>query len=389
MKIGVILSRFPFPLEKGDKLRAFHQIKELSKNHTIYLCCTSDKKVSSSDLKELEDYCESIMIIRLSKLTILINLIKGLLFSKLPLQVAYFFKKSAKNSVVNFFTLNKVEHIYCQLIRASEYVKDIKHIPKTLDYMDVLSKGMERRVSKSPSYLKPIIKLETDRLKKYEHFIFNSFQHKTIISEQDRNYIIHAQNHTIQIIRNGVDLDYFKQRKRTTKFDVVFTGNMSYPPNIDGVCFLIEKLMPLLWRDYPMTTVAIAGASPSIKVQKLAQKNVTVTGWVDDIRDYYAAASIFIAPMQMGTGLQNKLLEAMAMKIPCITSPLANNALNAIHNESILIAESAAEYVDSIKKLLHNKDFSAEIGENGHRFVQENYDWKSTTNQLEKLFLST
>lgn len=389
MKLGILFSRFPFPLEKGDKLRAYHQIRELASTNELYLCCVSDKKVQNEQLKELEPYCKEIKIIQINKFSILINLIKSLLFSKLPLQVAYFFKKSAKKSVVEFFRNNEVDHIYCQLIRVSEYVKDLNDIPKTLDYMDVLSKGMERRIEKSSTYLKPFVKIEAARLKKYEHFIFNSFQHKTIISEQDRDLIIHAQNQNIVIVRNGVDLNFFYPRVSQKKYDLVFTGNMSYAPNVDGVTFLVEEVLPKLWKVKPQVTLAIAGASPSAKVQKLAQKHVTVTGWVDDIRDYYSAATLFIAPMQIGTGLQNKLLEAMAMKIPCITSPLANNALKATDRKNILIAETADEYVKAILELLDNKSLASSIGKNGHEFVKHNYDWKSTTNQLEQLFLST
>ncbi len=388
MKIGILLSRFPFPLEKGDKLRAYHQIRELAKENEIYLCCVSDKPVQLSHFKQLEPYCKEIKVVKLSKITILVNLIKGLLFSKLPLQVAYFFKKSAKKSVIHFFRNHKVDHIYCQLIRVSEYVKGVNDIPKTLDYMDVLSKGMERRIEKSSAYLKLFVRIEASRLKKYEHFIFSSFKNKTIISEQDRDLIIHAQNKSIAIIRNGVDLDFFSPKKKDKKFDLLFTGNMSYAPNVDGVAFLVEEILPKLWEKNPSITLAIAGASPNARVQKLAQKNVTVTGWVDDIRDYYASSKLFIAPMQIGTGLQNKLLEAMAMQIPCITSPLANNALKATHRDNILISDSVEEYVLAILELLENKNLAIDIAQNGHEFVRCNYDWKSTTNQLEKLFLT-
>jgi len=172
MKIGVLLSRFPYPLEKGDKLRAFHQIKELSRTHEIYLCAISDKKVNETSLNQLLPYCKDIKVIRLNKFNIVRNLLIGLLFSKLPLQVAYFFKRSAQKEIQAFFANHRVDHIYCQLIRVSEYIKTLNTIPKTLDYMDVLSKGMERRIEKASILLKPFVKIETKRLKKYEHFIF-------------------------------------------------------------------------------------------------------------------------------------------------------------------------------------------------------------------------
>jgi sugar transferase (PEP-CTERM/EpsH1 system associated) len=386
MRIGVLLSRVPYPLEKGDKLRAFHQIKELSRRHKIYLCAINVGKVNKEDIAKIAPYCEEIKIIHLNKFNILLNLLKGLFLSHLPLQVAYFFKKKAKQEVTNFFNEKQVEHIYCQLIRVSEYVKDIHATPKTLDYMDALSRGMERRIDKSSFYLKPFVKLETKRLKRYEHFIFSSFEHHTIISEQDQSLIVHPLNQEITIVRNGVDQHFFHPIEKEKQYDLVFTGNMSYPPNVDGVCFLVEQILPLLPESI---NLAIVGATPSPRVQKLASQQVHVTGWVEDIRDYYASSRIFIAPMQIGTGLQNKLLEAMAMRMPCITSPLANNALRATNNKEIIIADSVEEYAQAILNLLDNKEKAQQIAENALRFISTNYDWQSSTAQLEALFLGS
>lgn len=386
MKIGVLLSRFPYPLEKGDKLRAYHQIKELSKKHDIYLCALSAGKVTDKSLNQLKPYCKDILIVRLSKIEILINLSYSLLFSKHPLQVAYFYNRRKMGVINQFFLKNKVEHLFCQLIRVAEYVKNL-NIPKTLDYMDALSQGMERRIKKAPFYLKPFIKIEATRLKRYEHFIFKSFDHKVIISEQDRELIVHAKNDSIEIIRNGVDQSFFDNKNKSKEVDLLFTGNMSYPPNIDGVEFIVNKILPLVWKEKPHVKFVIAGASPSNRVLKLASDKVLVTGWVDDIRAYYSKANIFIAPMQIGTGLQNKLLEAMSMEVACITSPLANNALKAEHNKNILIGEFPEEYKKLIFQLLDDKGFNEKIAKAGKLFVSENYTWEKSTLKLERLFL--
>lgn len=387
MRIGVLLSRYPYPLEKGDKLRAYHQIKALAKKNEIFLCALSTSKVSDTDLDEIKPYCKEIKIIKLSKLAIALNMLYSLLFSKLPMQVAYFFNRRFKYSVQSFFRKNKVEHIYCQLIRSSEYLKDYKDCAKTIDYMDALSQGMERRIAKAPFYLKPFVKMEAMRLKRYEHFIFDSFENKVIISEQDRESIVHARNHEIAIIRNGVDQNFFAPQKKEKEFELLFTGNMSYPPNIDGVEFLVKEIMPLVWSVKPDVNLTIAGANPSPRVLKLADDRVKITGWVDDIRDYYAKSYIFIAPMQIGSGLQNKLLEAMAMQVPCITSPLANNALKAIDQESILIGDNPELYKAHIVKLLDDKVFASQIAVKGREFVSNNFNWESSTNKLQKLFL--
>lgn len=389
MKIGILLSRVPYPLEKGDKLRAFHQIKELSKKHELYVCALNVGKLHPKAIEKISPYCKELKIVQLNKIFIFYRLIINLLFTKLPMQLAYFYQKSSKTDIQNFFLHYQVEHLYCQLIRVSEYVKDLKSIPKTLDFMDALSRGMERRIAKSSIFLKPFVRLETKRLKRYEHFIFNDFGTKTIISEQDQKLIVHANNQQLNIIRNGVDLNFFKPKESEKKYDILFTGNMSYPPNVDGVCYLVEKIMPLVWETNPDLNVAIVGANPSPKVQRLSSKLVNVTGWVDDIRDFYANSRVFIAPMLIGTGLQNKLLEAMAMKMPCITTPLANNALNAEPNKDILIAHTADDFKDVILDLFSSPEKMESLSMHALQFVSENYNWASTTKQLEEVFLNS
>lgn len=387
MKIFVLLSRFPYPLEKGDKLRAYHQIKELSKKHTIVLCALSDKKVCNEAIEELKKYCESIEIIRLYKFQIILNLIYKLLFSNHSMQVSYFYNNKAQNKINRLLNKHQPDHIYCQLIRVTEYVRTSK-IKKTLDYMDALARGMERRIENAPFYLKPFLKIETKRLKKYEHHILNDFDNTTIISEQDRDLIVNIKNDSIRIVKNGVDYSMFKHREIDKKYDLIFTGNMAYPPNVDCAIFMVKEVMPLVWKKYPNATFAIVGATPDARVLALKSEKVIVTGWVEDISQYYASSKIFVAPMQIGTGLQNKLLEAMAMKLPCVTSKLANNALGAEHNKSALIGEKYNDYANYIVTLLENDNLCKTIAQNGYDFVNQNYTWEGTTAVLENLMTS-
>ena len=388
MKIFVLLSRFPYPLEKGDKLRVFHQIKELSKNHEIILCALSDKRVSQKSVDKLKEYCSVIEVIRLPKWKIILNLFYTLFFTQDSLQVAYFYNKKAQKKIDNLLRKHQPDHIYCQLVRVSEYVRK-STIPKTLDYMDALARGMERRVEEAPFYLKRFLTIETSRLKRYEHQIFNDFDHLTIISKQDRELIVNINNDKIVVVPNGVDYETYKVVDSPKKYDLIFTGNMGYPPNVDSAIYLVNQVMPLIWKDNPKISLVIVGAEPDKKVLKLQAKNIVVTGWVKNVADYYGQSKIFIAPMQIGTGLQNKLLEAMAMKLPSVTSQLANNALGATDNQNILIGNSPEEYAKHVNTLLNDEKLAKEIGENGYNFISKNYTWEGSTAVLEKLITSS
>lgn len=385
MKILVILSRIPYPLEKGDKLRAYHQVKELSKRHEICLCCLSDEKPHRDAHNELKEIAAEIHFIPLNRVLIYTQLLLAWMGNK-PFQVAYFYQHKAHRSIKSIIRRFQPDHIYCQLVRTAEYAKHEHNIPKTLDYQDAFSKGMSRRAEKEKSLIKrKFFKAESRRLVVYEHLIFEFFEHKCIISEQDKSLIYHEKQKDIVVIPNGVDLDFFHPQKSEKKFDLCFIGNMSYAPNIDSALFLANKIMPLVIARNPNIRLLISGATPAETIQRLQSENVEIVGWVDDIRQSYAQSRIFIAPMQIGTGLQNKLLEAMAMEIPCITSPLANNALGATPGEHLLVARHPEEYADAIMKLLTDAPFADKLANNGHGYVAEHFTWAQSTRQLEGL----
>lgn len=384
MRLFVMTSRMPWPLEKGDKLRIYHQLKHLHQKHEVFLCCLTDKPLPADYESRLKEICSDFKILRLSKGKILLREALAI-FDDRPFQVHYFFNRKHRKTVYQLIEEFKPEHIYCQLIRAAEYVKHIHSVPKTLDYMDAFNKGIERRIDVSPWYLKWLWKLESRRLMAYENLIFEYFENHSIISEQDQQLIVHPQRGEISIIPNGVDADFFSPRKSHKSYDIVFVGNMNYPPNVDCVQHLVKDIMPLVWENRPETNVLIAGAEPHPSVLSLESSKVTISGWVEDIRDSYASGRIFAAPLRIGTGLQNKLLEAMSMSIPCVTTSLANNALGAKEVEEILLGNDSRGFAAQLLKLLNDEGIRTELGAKGRQYVQGEFSWDATTSQLEAL----
>lgn len=386
MRLLVVLSRVPYPLEKGDKLRAYHLVSRLAERHEVFLFCLSDQPIEPEHVKHLEGICQHIEVVHLPRWRIVLRLITAA-FSRLPFQVAYFHQRHAHRRFDEVIATFKPQHVICQLVRTTEYVRHHYELPKTLDYMDTLSKGMERRTETAPFYLRPLLRAETHRLIAYENLMFDLFDNNIIISAQDRDFLYHPDRERVAVIPNGVDLSYFSPRAGERHHDLLFTGNMNYPPNIDSVLFLARRVLPLVRRERPGTSLLISGVDPSPQVKELAKLDplISVSGWVKDIRDSYANAKIFCAPMQIGTGLQNKLLEAMAMRIPCITSSLANNAVGAPAGEAILIGNEPEEYAAHILRLLSDPGERDRIAENGNRFVRSHFDWDKAASRLETL----
>lgn len=381
--ILVVLSRFPYPLEKGDKLRAYYQIKELSKYYDITLFCTHDKKLDQEQIDQLNRYCSKIITQRLTYFSKFWNIL-GALLRKQPLQVGYFFSRQGKNKIKHEVQANQYKHVYCQLIRSSELVKDIHTIPKTIDYMDALSTGVQRRIVNQPFFLKWVFKREHRLLMEYERTVFDYFENRTIISEQDRTLIRHQQRDKIVVIPNGVSGEFLNYDENIEKtHDLVFVGNMSYPPNVEAVKYIHENILS----KNEELSLLVSGSSPHSSIKKLAESNtqITLTGWVDDIRKSYKRGRIFIAPMTIGTGMQNKLLEAMALGIPCITTPLANNAIHAKPGSDILVSSDNDEIMGFINKLLANDEYRSTLAEKGKKFIEEKYSWEKTTATLIEL----
>lgn len=389
MRIFILLSRIPYPLEKGDKLRAYHQIKHLAKSNEIILCALNPTRNINKQkaFSAVQPYCRSINFIDLPWYGRLWNMMLAF-FKNLPFQTGYFYNRKASRKIHELIKEYNPDHIYCQLLRTAEYVKNL-NIPKTIDYQDVFSFGIKRRIKRSSIFMRPFLNMEYKRLIAYEAILFNAFDNKTIISYPDQQLIQHPEKDKIVVVPNGVDHDFFKPKESTKTIDVVFTGNMAYPPNVDAAGYLINEVMPLVWDKKPDVKVMLAGASPDRKVLSLKSDKVTVTGWMDDIRDAYAASKIFIAPMRIGTGLQNKLLEAMSMNLPSITTPLANDALKAKDGEEILIGDSPEDLADKIIFLLSGSDNYKKIADNGLRFVKSNYSWEEATEKLNQIIHNT
>ncbi|TGE20008.1 glycosyltransferase [Hymenobacter elongatus] len=387
MKLLVLLSRFPYPLDKGDKLRAFHQLRYLARHHEICLFALTDEPVADSAYAAVRPLCRGgLHVHQLGKPGIALNMARALA-TGLPLQVGYFYDAAAQQRLDALLRAFQPRHIYCQLIRMAEYLRPhTGRYPMTLDYMDVFSAGMVRRAQQAPVWQRPVISLEARRLLAYEAAVFDWFEHHTIISDPDRQLISHPQRQRIQVVLNGIDTDFFQPTTQPQEYELVFCGNMSYHPNVDAAEFLATEVLPLVHQTHPQARLLIAGTTPAARVLALASPFVVVSGWLPDIRDAYASARVFVAPMRVGTGLQNKLLEAMAMRLPCVTTPLANNALRGVPSQDLLVGESAAELAAHITGLLSETEAAEALAGRGLEFVRRHYNWAAATGRLEALF---
>lgn len=383
-KILFITSRFPYPLNKGDKLRVYFQLKHLAETHEVHLFAINETNVSENEVQTLASFCSSIHIAVLPLYKRIFQLALSP-FRKLPLQVAFFYNGSIRKKIEQLADEIQPDHIHCHLIRTTEYVKRLRSGSKSLDFMDAFAKGMEKRQLVESNILKRMLfAYEKKQLYNYEASVFHFIDKFCIISHQDKQSIRSPRAEEIYVIPNGVDFATFYPRNLEKKYDLLFMGNLGYPPNSDAIAFLAEEILPLVLKQHPNIRLLIAGINAPKHIRRLQSQNIDIIEKFEDISDSIALSKIMLAPMKLSIGLQNKIIQAMAMKTPCIVSTLSNNAIHAPNNSALIEANTADEFSREITNLLNDREKRIKIGEEGYRFVKEKYSWE----QQNELFIN-
>jgi len=385
MNILFLTSRNPFPPIGGDKLRVFKFLEFLSKEHSITLFLFTDRKFKDSDIDSYSKYFSRIEVIYLPSYISYLNCLAGL-FGELPLQVYYY--RSGKMKRLIDKEIGKFDLVFVHLIRMAEYVKKYNNIAKILDLTDAISLNYERSIKyqKGLSYLKN--KIEKKRVLKYETMVINYFDKSLMVSETDKNYLNkYAKMDSVEVVPNGVNIEYFSFNGN--KFDsgnIVFVGNMRTNPNNDAVKYFCNSIFDLVLEKYPDVKFYIVGANPTREVLALGKRrNIIVTGEVEDVRDYIRKAVVSVCPMRTGSGIQNKILEAMALGTPVITSTIGHEGIDAVPGDEILVCDDRYEFAEKIIRLIEDSDLRNKIVFNGRKLIEEKYSDKIIAKKVKRI----
>jgi glycosyltransferase involved in cell wall biosynthesis len=294
-----------------------------------------------------------------------------------------FFEKKIKKQIDRIINKEKPDLIHVQTIRMADYFTNYS-IPKTIDMIDALSLNMERRANNENLFKTPIFEIESRLCRNYERNIYKKFDKLFLVSQNDKDY--YNKNNKIVVNPNGTFItrdklsNYFFNKE---EHSLVFHGNMQYYPNIESVICFANEIFPELKEKYDDIKFYIVGKDPVEKVKKLDKvPGVIVTGFVDDIIEVLTTKSIGVYFMKSGTGMQNKILEALACKLPSVATPLALQGINGITDSHIKIAENKKKFIDEIINLIENITERDRISKNGHEFIMENYSWEANTKKL-------
>lgn len=386
--------RIPYPPNKGDKIRSFHLLQHLSKHHHVYLGTFVDSEEDWRYIDEVKKYCRDVCVVGLNPLTAKAKSLIALLGST-PLTLAYYHNTQLMQWVKTLHKTRSIQNVVVFSSSMAQYVEYWTDCRRIIDFVDVDSdKWYQYAQSKSWPF-SWIYRREAKYLLGYEKKIAHIFDHSTFVSKKEAELFQQLAldlTNKITFFNNGVDTDFFSPARDYAnpypdgKKILVFTGAMDYWANVDAVNWFAHEIFPAIRAKQPDVCLYIVGAKPAKQVQMLASlPGIHVTGAVDDIRPYLAHATIAIAPLRIARGIQNKVLEAMAMQKPVIASTQAMEGIRAISGEELLVAENAEVFIQHIFTLLDTNSRCLMVGQAARKRVLQDYTWPANLSRIDAL----
>lgn len=377
-KVLVLTSRYPFPVVGGDRLRLYYLCRELSKDYDLTLCSLCENRHEMEISPPPNSPFQRIERVLLPRWRSILNTAIALP-TRTPLQVAYYRSANFRRLIDELLP----EHDAClaHLVRTGDYVRHAAASPRLLEMTDAISLNYTRvKALRSTRNLKALVyAFEARRLKEYEMAVLDDFDAVSLISDTDRAFLLEGlEKPNVFICSNGVDLSQMPFTARQAKKPIiVFIGNMTTVQNLDACQYFIDMVLPLLHRKLDVV-FRIVGRINGSEAERLSRfSNVEVTGEVPSISSAVADAWLGACPMRIGAGVQNKVLEYMALGLPVISSPIGAEGLGVSHGKDILIAQEAEDYAEAIMDLWRTPQYARTLAEAGRHYVEQEHDWST------------
>jgi sugar transferase (PEP-CTERM/EpsH1 system associated) len=393
MKILFLAHRIPFPPDKGDKIRSYHELRALiERGHEVHLLAFADDLNDLNYQVDLSRWCASVTILPLRKGWAKARAL-GNLFGSRPLSLGYFGSRKMHRLVKRAVTENDFDAVFVYSSAMAQYVPSELATRTILDLVDVDSEKWRDYAEEADTPMSRLYSLESRRLRRYEYEIVSRFANTVVSTSREAALLDELDEFTrrarLRVITNGVDLDYFQPVTR--RFEppaprLVFTGMMDYYANIDGVRYFVEEVFPLIRAEEPKAEFFIVGRSPSAEVLKLGRRvGITVTGFVEDMRPYLHSASVCVLPLRIARGVQNKMLEAMAAGRAIVATPEAAAGLRIVDGENAMVAATPQAFANAVIEIIRDETLRHSLETRARRFVEFEHDWQPLLERLTKL----
>lgn len=373
-----LVHRVPYPPDKGDRIRAFHLLKYLSQYANIHLACLADEPVPAETLSALSRYCTQVAVVPVGKWPRRLRALQSLLAGRTATEGA-FYAPSLQDTIRQWQARTRFDLVLASASSMVPYCRlpELRSVPAVIDLVDVDSQKWLDYAAASRGPSAWLYQTEGRRLRELERTLPSWARSVTLVSEAETSlYRGFASPGAIHAIGNGVDLDYFHPVPPAEELSCVFVGALDYRPNVDGACWFCREVWPSVHQQHPQARMYLVGRQPAPAVRRLAElPGVELVGQVPDIRPYQTRAAVAVVPLHIARGVQNKVLEALAMGKAVVASPQALAGLRAEPGVHLLTASSPQEWLQAISRLFAAPALRQQLGAAGRRYVEDRHSW--------------
>jgi len=389
MKILMLTPYLPYPLHSGGQIRSYNLIKNLSQKHQITLFSFIRSAKELVHIAELEKYCTKVKVFKRRQAWDPRNILISAL-TPYPFLVAIYLSKSVKNAIRRELASN-YDLIHAETFYVMPNLPKPTNIPTLLVEQTIEYMVYQRFVEDFKFFLlKPLLYFDVLKIKLWEKYFWQKATRLVAMSQSDKQIMEKSvKDRKVDVVANGVDVEHFTESRiaKAVNQTILFVGNFKWLPNKDAAKFLVTDIWPKIHQQVPRAKLWIVGRNPTSEILDLSnQKNVTVSGEVDDIREAFQKSSVLLAPIRNGRGTKYKVLEAMASQVPVVTTKLGIEGIAAINQSSVLIAETADGLADKTIQVLTDKNLAEKLAANGKKLVYNQYNWQAISKELDQIY---
>lgn len=389
-----LVHRLPYPPNKGDKVRSFHLLKHMAKSHRVFLGTFVDDPDDLVHVPVLRGLCAEVKALPLTPTRGRWRSLSGL-FTGQALSLPYYRDARLQAWVNQLLVTENIDAVVIFSSVMAQYTVHLSNrprVPQLVDFVDVDSFKWAQYAKERPWPWSWLYRREARCLLAFDRAVARRAQRAYFVTQQEADLFVKLAPESrlkVQAMSNGVDLRYFSvDAVRPSPFQpalaghpapvhLVFTGAMDYWPNVDAVIWFARSVLPALRQAWPQLVFYIVGRNPPSSVQALEGAGVVVTGTVADVRTYLQHADVVVAPLRVARGIQNKILEAMAMARPVVASRACAQAIHALNGEELLAAVDPQDFIREINRLLRDPARAQALGQAARQRVVQSYSWEA------------
>lgn len=385
MKILYVCHRFPFPPKRGGKIRPFNMIRHLSQRHEVTVCSLARSPEEAEEGRGIAPHCARFEMAQVSNPVQTLRMVARLP-TTVPSSMGYFYSPELARKVDGLLRQQQFDLIFVHCSSVAQYVSHVRGIPKILDFGDMDSQKWLEYVHYKPLPIKLGYWLEGAKMLREEKRLARLFDLCTATTRAEWETLeSYGTGVATDWFPNGVDAGFFKPDGEGYDADTIsFIGRMDYYPNQEAMFGFCEHTWPLLRARRPGMKLLIVGADPIPAVKKLGElPGVTVTGSVPDVRPYILRSAAMVAPLNIARGTQNKILEAMAMGVPVVSSAIAAGGVDALSEEHFLVASTPSEYAEALLRIVEQPAERERLAQVGRARMLSHHAWPHSMARLD------